>query len=82
MTKDVPEGVIVGGNPAHIIGDFWELKKRRESTDKTFESFSQMYKETYTFEEARIEDTWKRFNENHGRIMERNNTDGVTAREK
>ena len=29
VTKDVPEGVIVGGNPAKIIGSVEELAKRR-----------------------------------------------------
>lgn len=29
VTKDVPEGTIVGGNPAHVIGSFYELMDRR-----------------------------------------------------
>lgn len=29
VTKDVPEGCIVGGNPAKVIGSFEELKERR-----------------------------------------------------
>lgn len=29
VTKDVPEGVIVGGNPAKIIGSVMDLAKRR-----------------------------------------------------
>lgn len=29
VTKDVPEGTIVGGNPARIIGSYDELKKKR-----------------------------------------------------
>lgn len=34
VTKDVPEGKIVGGNPAKIIGDTMELAKRRLETTK------------------------------------------------
>ncbi|WP_203623693.1 DapH/DapD/GlmU-related protein [Lacticaseibacillus sp. 866-1] len=29
VTKNVPEGAVVGGNPAKIIGDFYDLKQRR-----------------------------------------------------
>lgn len=33
VTKDVPEGVIVGGNPAKVIGNFQDfIKKRNNST--------------------------------------------------
>ena len=30
VTKDVPEGVIVGGNPARIIGSYNALREKRE----------------------------------------------------
>lgn len=29
VTKDVPEGVIVGGNPAKIIGNIYDLEQKR-----------------------------------------------------
>lgn len=31
VTKDVPDGVIVGGNPAKIIGSFENLKEKRKA---------------------------------------------------
>ena len=34
VTKDVPEGAIVAGNPARVIGSFDELAKRRASALK------------------------------------------------
>ena len=30
VTKDVPEGTIVGGNPVKIIGSFYELMEKRK----------------------------------------------------
>ena len=31
VSKDVPEGSIVGGNPAHIIGNFGDYARKRSS---------------------------------------------------
>lgn len=30
VTKDVPEGTIVGGNPARVIGSYFELRDKRK----------------------------------------------------
>lgn len=34
VTKDVPEGMVVGGNPARIIGKFEDVKNKRISFGK------------------------------------------------
>lgn len=43
VTKDVPDGVIVGGNPAKIIGKVDELvSKREKETEQIFTIFDQI----------------------------------------
>lgn len=39
VVKDVPEGSVVGGNPARTIGCFYAMKKKREAADKGKTSF-------------------------------------------
>lgn len=35
ITKDVPDGTVVGGNPAKIIGDHYELAQSRLEEDNS-----------------------------------------------
>ena len=39
IVKDVPAGKIVGGNPAEVIGDFFELREKRRKIDGNKKGF-------------------------------------------
>jgi len=52
VTKDIPEGVIVAGAPARVIGSFEELVKKRIEESKLIHTWDR---------DARIEDEWKKF---------------------
>lgn len=52
VTKDVPKGTIVGGNPAKVIGSFYDLmEKRKDDIGVSSVKFD------------RVEELWNRFNE-------------------
>lgn len=54
VTKDVPEGTIVAGNPAKVIGKFDELHQKRKSIDGQKDCMDA---------ELRQEELWEEFNE-------------------
>ena len=55
ITKDVPDGVVVGGVPAKVIGSFEDLKNRRRAEiDDNNNCNNRM---------QLIEPEWKKFNQ-------------------
>ena len=56
IVKDVQPGTIVGGNPARVIGDFFELKRKRIEEDGIGDQFDP---------NGRAEELWDKFYRNH-----------------
>ena len=58
VTKDVPEGSVVGGNPAKVIGRFDDVKEKQKllAKDVTIDD---------RFDIRRIEQAWKDFEGKH-----------------
>lgn len=65
VVKDVPEGAVVGGNPAKVIGSFWDVKEKRENSEKTFADYSQFWSYIYNHEEQRVAEKWIEFQNKH-----------------
>ncbi|MCR4902694.1 MAG: hypothetical protein K6A23_07545 [Butyrivibrio sp.] len=55
----------MGGNPAKVIGDFWELKHKREKTEKIFKNYHDFYTYVSENENNRIESAWNDFESKH-----------------
>lgn len=58
VTKDVPEGTVVAGCPARAIGSFETLRRNRETTDRMFDSYSELY--AYPDEKS-CDEAWNSF---------------------
>ncbi len=59
VTKDVPPGTIVAGNPAKVIGRFQDLLKKRQNEDfddETQNSMDILEKDWLRFYEQRIKE--------------------------
>lgn len=51
VVKDVPERTVVRGNSAKIIDAFWNVKEKRENSEKTFSDYPQFWSYMYNHEE-------------------------------
>ena len=59
VTKDVPDGAVVGGNPAKVIGSFEDVKKKQEEMSKKVTVNDR-------FNPERIAQAWEDFDRVHG----------------
>jgi acetyltransferase-like isoleucine patch superfamily enzyme len=53
VTKDVPPGTIVAGNPAKVIGSFYDLLKKRQTIDAECNGENQLEKLWQSFYDKR-----------------------------
>lgn len=62
VTKDVPEGVIVAGAPARVIGSFEDFRNKRSAWTEEVKGMTREEKQAYC---------WKKFFEEHDGIDDR-----------
>ena len=58
VTKDVPEGSVVGGNPAKVIGSFYDVMNRQKKMSEKVEVDDR-------FDPVRIKQAWAEFDTLH-----------------
>lgn len=58
VAKDVPPGTIVGGNPAKVIGNFYELLKKRQQEDVLKDGYDSV---------KIVDEDWAKFDEKRQR---------------
>ena len=65
VVNDVTYVTVVGGNPARVIVNFWDIKEKRESSEKVFSDYPQFWSYMYKHEDQRIEEKWAEFQNKH-----------------